>query len=81
LMAPAGVIRPILLAAASNSVNQRLPSGPGVMPYGRLPEVGVEYSVILPTGVIRPTLLTLNSVNQRLPSGPEVMSIGPLLLV
>ncbi len=39
-------MRPILLPLIS--VNQRLPSGPAVMPYGVLPAVGMGYSVIVP---------------------------------
>jgi hypothetical protein len=59
--APPGVIRPTLLAPAS--VNQRLPSGPSVIPEGRLLAVGIGYSVTAPAGVILPTLLPLYSVN------------------
>src|SRR5919198_6541699 len=65
---PAGVMRPILLALAS--VNQRLPSGPGViqkgLPFGSIP---VENSCPSARVVIRPTLPT-SSANHRLPSGP-----------
>lgn len=43
-MVPLGVMRPILLPPAS--VNQRLPSGPAVMPWGRLSVVGIGNSVI-----------------------------------
>ena len=49
------VIRPILLPSAS--VNQRLPSGPAVMPRGLLPAVGTGNSVMTPAVVIRPILL------------------------
>ena len=57
-MAPAGVIRPILLP--SISVNQRLPSGPAVMPSGLLlRRCGMANSVTTPAGVIRPILLPL----------------------
>src|ERR1041385_526244 len=38
VIVPEGVIRPILLPVCS--VNQRLPSGPAVIPMGRLPGVG-----------------------------------------
>jgi len=51
---PPVVILPILLVPAS--VNQRLPSGPDVIPYGLLP-VGSGYSVMVPLGVIFPILL------------------------
>jgi hypothetical protein len=44
VMTPAGVIRPILLPLFS--VNQRLPSGPAVIPARRLSGVGIGYSVI-----------------------------------
>jgi len=75
---PAVVMRPILpsilllfpLPLNTSSVNQRLPSGPAVMPSGRLPGTGNK--VMLPLGVMRPIAPAL-SVNQRLPSGPLVM--------
>jgi hypothetical protein len=41
---PVRVITPILLALSSG--NQRLPSGPVVMPRGPEPAVGVAYSVM-----------------------------------
>src|SRR5262245_37465904 len=44
VMAPWGVIRPMLLPKVS--VNHRLPSGPVVIPLGELPTVGMAYSVI-----------------------------------
>src|SRR5207248_5340081 len=75
--APSGrarLSRPILLVL--NSVNQMLPSGPVVMKFGWLLEVGTAYSVMIPAGVIRPILLPLISVNQMLPSGPLVMPNG-----
>ena len=49
---PIGVMRPILLV--SPAVNQRLPSGPAVMPPGRLLDVGIGNLVICPDGAIRP---------------------------
>ena len=52
-----------------------LPSGPAVMPIGKL-KVGVRNSVITPSGVIRATWLRFCSVNQKLPSGPRVIEIG-----
>ena len=56
------------------SVNQRLPSGPAVMPCGLLLAVSAAAnSVMVPAGVIRPILLPPSSVNQRLPSGPAVI--------
>src|SRR5690349_19826296 len=80
---PPMVIRPILLAVPANSVNQRLPSGPVVMPTGLAMAVGMENSVMVPFGVLRPILLALlqYSVNQRLPSGPSVMPYGCELAV
>src|SRR5260221_663909 len=72
-----GVINAILFARSS--ANQRLPSGPGVMPKGALGELGVGNSVIVPLVVMRPTFFPWNSANQRLPSGPAVMSRVPLL--
>src|SRR5438309_1236169 len=70
---PAVVIRPILLA--SNSVNQRFPSGPEVI--SKLDVVaGIENSVTAPAVVIRPILLPEFSVNQRAPSGPVVIACG-----
>src|SRR5512141_2090882 len=66
--------RPILLAVAP--VNQMFPSGPVVIPTGRLPGVGIGNSVMTPSGGIRPILLPSSSVNQRFPSGPAVMPRG-----
>src|SRR5271157_3381020 len=74
------VSRPILLPV--NSVNQRLPSGPAVIPTG--PLLGVMpalNSVTVPPGVIRPIRSPDCSVNQRLPSGPAVIKAGKLLPV
>src|SRR5438105_3208626 len=63
----------------SLSVNQRLPSGPAVMPSGSLLKValGTGYSVKAPVTVTFPILFLLISVNHNLPSGPTVMSHGP----
>src|SRR5206468_4553609 len=77
VMAPAGVIRPIL--SASNSVNHTFQSGPGAMPLGPLSGVGVANSVTAPDGVMRATLDAAFSVNHRLPSGPAAMAAGLLL--
>ena len=71
---PPGVIWPMRLPP--NSVNQRFPSGPLVMPSGALPAVGSVNSVITPAGVIRPMRSPPRSVNQRFPSGPLVMPDG-----
>ena len=59
-------------------MNHRLPSGPAVIPNGRLPAVGTGNSVITPAGVIRPILFPMTSVNHRLPSGPTVIPLGKL---
>src|SRR6516162_9730114 len=81
--APPVVIRPILLVLFS--MNQRLPSGPVVMPIGFGPELGVgmEMSLVVKGLVvmIRPILLRAYSVNQSALSGPTVISKGPLLFV
>src|SRR5215471_4341661 len=86
VIVPLGVLRPILLPSCS--ANQRLPSGPTVMPVGPLLALGRANSVILPPLVMRPILLLLlhaklesrtHAVNQRAPSGPAVMPVGPLL--
>ena len=75
LTTPAGVIRAIRPA---HSVNQRLPSGPAVIPSGPLPAlIPAENSVTVPVGVMRP-MRPSNSVNQRLPSGPAVIPRGSL---
>src|ERR1700686_2230695 len=82
-MEPLGVMRPILPLCSgvfAVSVNQRLPSGPAVIPRRTLLAVGMGYSVIVPLGVMRP-ILPILSVNQRLPSGPAVISVGVLWAV
>ena len=68
------VIRPIWLPPYS--VNQRLPSGPAVIPSGSLLAVGTGELGDDAGRVIRPILLPSDSVNQRLPSGPAVMPSG-----
>ena len=77
-MRPAVVMRPIRFL--SNSVNQRLPSGPEQM---RKARVGVDKgnSVSVPSVVMRPILWPLFSTNQRLPSGPGTMPSGEALAV
>ena len=72
VMVPEGVILPILLA--KYSVNQRLPSGPEVIPTESLFSVGRGYSVMIPEGVILPILLPVFSGNHKLPSDPVVIS-------
>jgi len=76
---PPVVMRPMLFP--KDKVNQRLPSGPAVMPKGPLLFGETWNSVMLPLGVMRPTMPTLYSVNHRLPSGPAVMLKGMLLAV
>ena len=73
---PAVVSLPILGGFAPNSVNQSAPSGPVVISFGALNGVGVGYSVIVPSVVIRPILWPFSSVNQSAPSGPTVMPAG-----
>ena len=80
---PAGVIRPIRFAPYS--VNQRLPSGPAVIPAGTavalMPAENVGDAAV---GVMRPIRPdggpdgpAPDAVNQMLPSGPAAMSPGP----
>src|SRR6187402_3412730 len=69
---PAVVILANLLARFS--VNQRLPSGPAMMPWTPLAAVGTGNFVIAPVVVMRPISLLPASVNQRFPSGPVAMS-------
>src|SRR5215471_851729 len=60
VMAPVGVTRPI--RSGTISANQTFPSGPSVMSVGLLFAFGRLNSVIVPVGVIRPTLLPAASV-------------------
>ena len=65
------------LVGRSDSVNQRLPSGPAVIPSGSELAVGMGNSVMAwVVGLIIPILLASSSVNQRLPSGPAVIPLG-----
>jgi hypothetical protein len=66
------------------SVNQRLPSGPVVIPVGWLRAVGMGNSAMAwVVGLISLILLAVpvSSVNQMLPSGPAVIWKGALLAV
>ena len=63
-------------AVARCCTNQRAPSGPAVMPSGRLSEWGRLNSVITPSVVMRPILLRPASVNQMLPSAPTAIPSG-----
>src|SRR5438309_12108934 len=65
---PAKTTRPILLLL--DSVNQRLPSAPSVMPRGPLPGVGSANSAMTPVGAVRRTLVPEVSGNQEVPAGP-----------
>src|SRR5262245_38613322 len=85
VMPPASVIFPI----AKKSVNQRLSSGPLVMPKGVM-VCGKGNSVRAPSGVIFPMAVPVPFVrfsdNQTLPSGPLVIptaypDIGSSLMV
>src|SRR5262249_44610449 len=75
--APLGVMRPILVA----SVNQRLLSGPTVIPPKAKKDSGKGKTVTVPMGVIRPILLVVkpDTVNHRFPSGPAVRNWGDSL--
>src|SRR5262249_22029377 len=77
VIAPAGVILPILFAVAANSVNQRLPSGPVVIPAGKLLVVGMNVSP-KPAPAAAPRLFfsPLFSTTHSAPSGPAVMPSG-----
>src|SRR5690242_14622555 len=69
-----GLISPILPAY---SVNQRLPSGPAVIPARKALAVGTGNSVMVWVGgLIISIRLPVCSVNQRLPSGPAVIHKG-----
>src|SRR5206468_2776048 len=63
------------------SANQRLPSGPAVIPRGVLSGVGIENSMTASPGGSRPMRLPRSSVNQRAPSGPVVIDSGKLVAV
>ena len=81
------MIRPIRFVPYS--VNQRLPSGPAVIPEGTaVALMPAENVVTRPLGVMRPIRPdggpdgpAPEAVNQRLPSGPAAMSPGPNALV
>src|SRR5690348_8120467 len=81
-----GSIIPILLVRLSHpvlvgwpgSVNQRLPSGPAVIPKGEPSVRGRGNSVIARVAGLMTPILPTWSVNQRLPSGPAVILAGAL---
>jgi hypothetical protein len=70
---PEVVIRPIELFPAF--VNHNAPSGPAVIPIGRLTPVP-EYFVIAPETSILPIELFPAFVNHNAPSGPAVIERG-----
>jgi hypothetical protein len=70
-----GMSRPTVPAAPS--VNHTLPSGPAVIPFGRL-SCSTRYAVIVPLGVIRAILAAAASVNQTLPSRPAAIPLALL---
>jgi len=72
---PAVVMRPI---PPDQSVYQRFPSDPTVMPKGvaAVVPLGAVNSDTMPSVVLLPLLPTGIPVNQRLPSGPLVMIEG-----
>src|SRR5262249_30858761 len=78
VIAPAGVTRPNL--SKLDSTNQRFPSGPAVMPSGRLSNVGIVNTVTTPAVVMRPMAVAekSRSANHRPPSGPVVIPSGSL---
>src|SRR2546421_500334 len=74
---PAGVIRPMQLAA--HSVNQHPSSeGSAMIAWGRAERAGSGYSGVCPVAVIRPIRSAPIWVYHSAPSGPEVMPNGPL---
>src|ERR1019366_621650 len=68
---PVVLSRPMRLPECS--VNQRLPSGPEVIPAGPLLEWGNLTYAIFASGATRPIRLPAVSVNQTAPSGPAVI--------
>src|SRR6266542_2589633 len=83
VMAPAVVIRPILLPP--NSANQTAPSGPAVIPEGKLVAVGIGSSVIArpPATLARLVPRRVSTIRNRrslaradLRSGSEEMAVG-----
>src|SRR5690348_5335342 len=72
---PAGASRQILLGLPKE-MNQRLPSGPAVMPPRLSPSIGVGNKRTSPVSVMRPIVFGSCSVNQIEPSGPSVRSPG-----
>ena len=67
-------MRPI--RSPPNSVNQRAPSGPGVMSTGCESAFGRLNFVPTPAGVRRLIAFDVVSLNQTLPSGPWMIPVG-----
>ena len=76
VIVPWGVILPTWLPASS--VNQRFPSGPGLMSHGSAFSVINGKSVWLKglVGSSRTMLLPISSVNQMFPSAPVAIPVG-----
>ena len=79
VLGAAGVMLATRLALGS--VNQRLPSGPAVIPrgapFGVMPVLSsVTVPWVAPVAMIRPTRLPLGSVNQMLLSGPSARPVA-----
>src|SRR5262249_3420219 len=65
------------LAIVPASTNHTLPSGPSVMPFTELFDVGITYSAkTLPAGDIFAILFPPYSLNQMFPSDPVVIPNG-----
>src|SRR5262249_24569939 len=83
VMVPPGVTRATCDSPGTcpTSVNQTLPSDPGVITIGRLTAVGVANSVTVPLGAMRPTWLGDPNplVNHRFPSGPSAIVLNERL--
>lgn len=71
---PPVVMRPILSALIS--VNHSAPSGPGVIPNGPAPGVGIPKLMTEPSVAILPMRCPWDSVNHKASSGPAVTSEG-----
>jgi len=69
---PAGVIRP----TEAPWENQRFPSGPAAIPYGRVYMAGSAKFETTPVGVIRPIELLPALVNHKFPSDPVAIPNG-----
>ena len=77
MICPAGVMRPISVARLS--ANQRLPSGPAVIPEGSGRSWLRGNSVICPAGVMRPILARTVLGKPEVAIGPHGNGIGVTL--